>query len=85
MRRRAGRPQLRGLGPSARPSLRPYDLELDSAALEEEGERGRGQQAQGPVPLRRPDGRSGEVLWLAGVPATGAEKRGPFGLQSIWG
>lgn len=40
LRRRAGRPQLRDLGRSARPSLRLYDLELDSAVLEEEGEWG---------------------------------------------
>lgn len=38
LRRSASRPQLRGLGRSARPSLRLYDLELDSTALEEEGE-----------------------------------------------
>ena len=42
LRRRAGRPQLRDLGRSARPSLRLYDLELDSAVLEEEGEWGGG-------------------------------------------
>lgn len=39
LRRRASRPQLRDLGRSARPSLRLYDLELDSAALEEEEKR----------------------------------------------
>lgn len=38
LRRSASRPQLRDLGRSARPSLRLYDLELDSTALEEEGE-----------------------------------------------
>ena len=42
LRRRAGRPQLRDMGRSARPSLRLYDLELDSAVLEEEGEWGWG-------------------------------------------
>uniref|UniRef100_A0A8C2SF06 Transmembrane channel-like protein n=1 Tax=Capra hircus TaxID=9925 RepID=A0A8C2SF06_CAPHI len=40
LRRRAGRPQLRDMGRSARPSLRLYDLELDSAVLEEEEKRG---------------------------------------------
>lgn len=39
LRRRVSRPELRGVGRSARPSLRLYDLELDPAALEEEGER----------------------------------------------
>nr|KAF6297164.1 transmembrane channel like 6 [Myotis myotis] len=39
LRRRASRPQLRGLGRSARPSLRLYDLELDSTALAEEEKR----------------------------------------------
>lgn len=38
LRRRTSRPQLGHLGCSARPSLRLYDLELDSTALEEEGE-----------------------------------------------
>lgn len=38
LRRRTSRPQLADLGRSARPSLRLYDLELDSAALQEEGE-----------------------------------------------
>lgn len=38
LRRRTSRPQLGHLGRSARPSLRLYDLELDSTALEEEGE-----------------------------------------------
>nr|KAF6417461.1 transmembrane channel like 6 [Molossus molossus] len=38
LRRRASRPQLRVLGRSAWPSLRLYDLELDSVTLEEEGE-----------------------------------------------
>ncbi|XP_039082205.1 transmembrane channel-like protein 6 [Hyaena hyaena] len=37
LRRRVSRPQLGGAGRSARPSLRLYDLELDPAALEEEG------------------------------------------------
>ncbi|XP_073092098.1 transmembrane channel-like protein 6 isoform X2 [Manis javanica] len=36
LRRRTGRPQLGGSGRSARPSLRLYDLELDSATLQEE-------------------------------------------------
>eukprot|EP00069_Balaena_mysticetus_P020887 bmy_13161T0 len=40
LRRRAGRPQLRDVGRSARPSLRLYDLELDSAVLEEDEKRG---------------------------------------------
>ncbi|XP_066093946.1 transmembrane channel-like protein 6 isoform X3 [Saccopteryx bilineata] len=39
LRRRASRPRLRDLGRSARPSLRLYDLELDSTALEEEEKR----------------------------------------------
>ncbi|XP_053767096.1 transmembrane channel-like protein 6 isoform X2 [Desmodus rotundus] len=39
LRRRASRPPLSGLGHSARPSLRLYDLELDSTALEEEEKR----------------------------------------------
>eukprot|EP00071_Canis_lupus_P046046 XP_022279603.1 transmembrane channel-like protein 6 [Canis lupus familiaris] len=39
LRRRVSRPELRGVGRSARPSLRLYDLELDPVALEEEGER----------------------------------------------
>lgn len=39
LRRRASRPELRGVGRSARPSLRLYDLELDPAALEEEEKR----------------------------------------------
>lgn len=38
LRRRVSRPEVRGVGRSARPSLRLYDLELDPAALEEEGE-----------------------------------------------
>ncbi|XP_068387352.1 transmembrane channel-like protein 6 isoform X4 [Eschrichtius robustus] len=40
LRRRAGRPQLRDVGRSARPSLRLYDLELDPAVLEEDEKRG---------------------------------------------
>ncbi|KAK2494246.1 hypothetical protein MC885_018711 [Smutsia gigantea] len=36
LRRRAGRPWLGDMGHSARPSLRIYDLELDSATLQEE-------------------------------------------------
>lgn len=39
LRRRVSRPELRGVGRSARPSLRLYDLELDPAALEEEEKR----------------------------------------------
>lgn len=39
LRRRVSPPELRSVGRSARPSLRLYDLELDPAALEEEGER----------------------------------------------
>ncbi|XP_045346897.1 LOW QUALITY PROTEIN: transmembrane channel-like protein 6 [Leopardus geoffroyi] len=39
LRRRVSRPQLGGVGRSARPSLRLYDLELDPAALEEEEKR----------------------------------------------
>ncbi|XP_019499986.1 PREDICTED: transmembrane channel-like protein 6 isoform X2 [Hipposideros armiger] len=39
LRRRASRPQLGDLGRLARPSLRLYDLELDSTALEEEEKR----------------------------------------------
>ncbi|XP_035890098.1 transmembrane channel-like protein 6 isoform X2 [Phyllostomus discolor] len=39
LRRRASRPPLSGLARSARPSLRLYDLELDSTALEEEEKR----------------------------------------------
>lgn len=38
LRRRVSRPELKGVGRSARPSLRLYDLELDPAALQEEGE-----------------------------------------------
>lgn len=68
LRRRTSRPQLRVLGRSARPSLRLYDLELDSMTLEEEGEclglrlrwgagqagqgEGLGQQTQGRLPQR---------------------------------
>ncbi|XP_059936993.1 transmembrane channel-like protein 6 isoform X5 [Mesoplodon densirostris] len=40
LRRRAGRPQLRDVGRSARPSLRLYDLELDPTVLEEDEKRG---------------------------------------------
>ncbi|CAK6438568.1 unnamed protein product [Pipistrellus nathusii] len=39
LRRRGSRPALRGLGRSARPSLRLYDLELDATALAEEEKR----------------------------------------------
>ncbi|XP_040496066.1 transmembrane channel-like protein 6 isoform X2 [Ursus maritimus] len=39
LRRRVSRPEVRGMGRSARPSLRLYDLELDPAALEEEEKR----------------------------------------------
>lgn len=39
LRRRASRPPLSGVARSARPSLRLYDLELDSTALEEEEKR----------------------------------------------
>lgn len=39
LRRRVSRPQLGGVGRSARPSLRLYDLELDPVALEEEEKR----------------------------------------------
>ncbi|XP_057173655.1 transmembrane channel-like protein 6 isoform X3 [Ursus arctos] len=39
LRRRVSRPEVRGVGRSARPSLRLYDLELDPAALEEEEKR----------------------------------------------
>ncbi|XP_032726388.1 transmembrane channel-like protein 6 [Lontra canadensis] len=39
LRRRVSRPELRGVGRSARPSLRLYDLELDPAVLEEEEKR----------------------------------------------
>ncbi|XP_036268101.1 transmembrane channel-like protein 6 isoform X3 [Pipistrellus kuhlii] len=39
LRRRDSRPALRGLGRSARPSLRLYDLELDATALAEEEKR----------------------------------------------
>jgi hypothetical protein len=38
LRRRSSRPLLGSVVRSARPSLRLYDLELDSAALEEDGE-----------------------------------------------
>ncbi|XP_021536627.1 transmembrane channel-like protein 6 isoform X5 [Neomonachus schauinslandi] len=39
LRRRVSRPELKGVGRSARPSLRLYDLELDPAALQEEEKR----------------------------------------------
>ncbi|XP_014644806.1 PREDICTED: transmembrane channel-like protein 6 isoform X2 [Ceratotherium simum simum] len=39
LRRRSSRPQLRGVGRSARPSLRLYDLELDPMAFQEEEKR----------------------------------------------
>lgn len=38
LRRRGSRPPLGGVGRSARPSLRLYDLELDPTAFQEEGE-----------------------------------------------
>lgn len=38
LRRRSSRPLLGNVVPSARPSLRLYDLELDSTILEEDGE-----------------------------------------------
>ncbi|XP_027968634.1 transmembrane channel-like protein 6 isoform X4 [Eumetopias jubatus] len=39
LRRRVSRPELKGVGRSARPSLRLYDLELDPVALQEEEKR----------------------------------------------
>ncbi|XP_024835541.1 transmembrane channel-like protein 6 isoform X10 [Bos taurus] len=70
LRRRAGRPQLRDMGRSARPSLRLYDLELDSAVLEEEEKRGLlVKELQGLTAAQRDH-------MLRGMPLSLAEKRG---------
>ncbi|XP_055264444.1 transmembrane channel-like protein 6 isoform X1 [Moschus berezovskii] len=69
LRRRAGRPQLRDIGRSARPSLRLYDLELDSAVLEEEEKRGLlVKELQGLTMAQRDH-------MLQGMPLSLAEKR----------
>ncbi|XP_043761314.1 transmembrane channel-like protein 6 isoform X4 [Cervus elaphus] len=69
LRRRAGRPQLRDMGRSARPSLRLYDLELDSAVLEEEEKRGLlVKELQGLTAAQRDH-------MLRGMPLSLAEKR----------
>ncbi|XP_052513323.1 transmembrane channel-like protein 6 isoform X5 [Budorcas taxicolor] len=69
LRRRAGRPQLRDMGRSARPSLRLYDLELDSVVLEEEEKRGLlVKELQGLTAAQRDH-------MLRGMPLSLAEKR----------
>ncbi|XP_007462454.1 PREDICTED: transmembrane channel-like protein 6 [Lipotes vexillifer] len=69
LRRRAGRPQLRDVSRSARPSLRLYDLELDPAVLEEDEKRGLlVKELQGLTVAQRDH-------MLRGMPLSLAEKR----------
>lgn len=69
LRRRDSRPALRGLGRSARPSLRLYDLELDATALAEEEKRVLLVKELQGLPLAQRD------HMLRGMPLSLAEKR----------
>lgn len=69
LRRRASRPPLRDLGRSARPSLRLYDLELDSTALAEEEKRVLLVKELQGLPVAQRD------HMLRGMPLSLAEKR----------
>ncbi|MXQ87111.1 hypothetical protein E5288_WYG007611 [Bos mutus] len=80
LRRRAGRPQLRDMGRSARPSLRLYDLELDSAVLEEEEKRGLlVKELQGLTAAQRDHMLRGMPLSLAEKRCLRSESRPPRG------
>ncbi|XP_027374215.1 transmembrane channel-like protein 6 isoform X7 [Bos indicus x Bos taurus] len=82
LRRRAGRPQLRDMGRSARPSLRLYDLELDSAVLEEEEKRGLlVKELQGLTAAQRDHMLRGMPLSLAEKRCLREESRPPRGKQ----
>uniref|UniRef100_A0A8C0NC51 Uncharacterized protein n=1 Tax=Canis lupus familiaris TaxID=9615 RepID=A0A8C0NC51_CANLF len=76
LRRRVSRPELRGVGRSARPSLRLYDLELDPVALEEEEKRFLLVKELQGLPVAQRD------HVLRGMPLGLAEKRS---LRSVWG
>ncbi|XP_066237486.1 transmembrane channel-like protein 6 isoform X7 [Saccopteryx leptura] len=84
LRRRASRPRLRDLGHSARPSLRLYDLELDSTALEEEEKRVLlVKELQGLTVAQRDHMLRGMPLSLAEKRCLREETRAPKGKQ--WG
>ncbi|KAM5306871.1 transmembrane channel-like protein 6 isoform 2-T2 [Glossophaga mutica] len=80
LRRRASRPLLSSLGRSARPSLRLYDLELDSTALEEEEKRALlVKELQGLTPAQRDHVLRAMPLGLAEKRRLREETRTPRG------
>ncbi|XP_045691852.1 transmembrane channel-like protein 6 isoform X2 [Phyllostomus hastatus] len=80
LRRRASRPPLSGLARSARPSLRLYDLELDSTALEEEEKRALlVKELRGLAPAQRDHMLRGMPLGLAEKRRLREETRTPRG------
>ncbi|XP_053516488.1 transmembrane channel-like protein 6 isoform X4 [Artibeus jamaicensis] len=82
LRRRASRPPLGDLGHSARPSLRLYDLELDSTALEEEEKRALlVKELQGLTLAQRDHMLRGMPLGLAEKRRLREETRTPRGKQ----
>ncbi|XP_033294508.2 transmembrane channel-like protein 6 isoform X5 [Orcinus orca] len=86
LRRRAGRPQLRDVGRSARPSLRLYDLELDPAVLEEEEKRGLlVKELQGLTVAQRDHMLRGMPLSLAEKRCLREESRPPRGKRRVRG
>ncbi|XP_059990945.1 transmembrane channel-like protein 6 isoform X12 [Lagenorhynchus albirostris] len=86
LRRRAGRPQLRDVGRSARPSLRLYDLELDPAVLEEDEKRGLlVKELQGLTVAQRDHMLRGMPLSLAEKRCLREESRPPRGKRRVRG
>ncbi|XP_057392899.1 transmembrane channel-like protein 6 isoform X5 [Balaenoptera acutorostrata] len=86
LRRRAGRPQLRDVGRSARPSLRLYDLELDPAVLEEDEKRGLlVKELQGLTVAQRDHMLRGMPLSLSEKRCLREESRPPRGKRRAWG
>nr|XP_030693691.1 transmembrane channel-like protein 6 isoform X3 [Globicephala melas] len=86
LRRRAGRPQLRDVGRSARPSLRLYDLELDPVVLEEEEKRGLlVKELQGLTVAQRDHMLRGMPLSLAEKRCLREESRPPRGKRRVRG
>ncbi|XP_032471976.1 transmembrane channel-like protein 6 isoform X10 [Phocoena sinus] len=86
LRRRAGRPQLRDVGRSARPSLRLYDLELDPAVLEEDEKQGLlVKELQGLTVAQRDHILRGMPLSLAEKRCLREESRPPRGKRRAQG
>ncbi|XP_033703676.1 transmembrane channel-like protein 6 isoform X8 [Tursiops truncatus] len=86
LRRRAGWPQLRDVGRSARPSLRLYDLELDPVVLEEEEKRGLlVKELQGLTVAQRDHMLRGMPLSLAEKRCLREESRPPRGKRRVRG